>query len=80
MVTRAQLAQATKDNPAAQQDSLDDSANCGQAPPSYEDQPSSSNEQTALLGDPISNEDNDLVAKADIATQMQFARKVYAIL
>jgi hypothetical protein len=49
---------STKYTPAAQRDSLDDSTNYTQAPPSYEDQPSSSHDQAALLGGPRSSEDN----------------------
>lgn len=46
--------------PAAQRDSLDDSAHYTQAPPSYEDQPgsSASHDQETLLGGPRSSEDN----------------------
>jgi hypothetical protein len=45
--------------PAAQRDSLEDEARrYTQAPPSYEDQPSSSGDQDALLGGPRSSEDN----------------------
>jgi len=49
---------STKYTPAAQRDSLDDSTNYTQAPPSYEDQPSSSHDQAALLGGPRSSGDN----------------------
>lgn len=49
---------STKYSPAAQRDSLDDARNYTQAPPSYEDQPSSSHDQAALLGGPRSSEDN----------------------
>jgi len=77
-----------KYSPAAQRDSLDDSANYTEAPPSYEDQPSSSHDQAALLGGPRSSDDNipddfkfgGSVAEATIDIRMQFVRKVYAIL
>lgn len=48
----------TKYSPAAQRDSLDEASNYTQAPPAYEDQPSSSRDQDALLGGPRSSEDN----------------------
>jgi hypothetical protein len=78
----------TKYSRAAQRDSLDDSAHYSQAPPSYEDEPSSSADQAALLGGPRSSEDNipddfkfgGSVAEATIDIRMQFVRKVYAIL
>jgi hypothetical protein len=49
---------STKYTPAAQRDSFDDSTNYTGAPPSYEDQPSSSHDQAALLGGPRSSDDN----------------------
>lgn len=49
---------ATKYSPTAQRDSLDESVQYTQAPPSYEDQPSTSQDQDALLGGPRSSEDN----------------------
>jgi hypothetical protein len=78
----------TKYSRAAQRDSLDDSVHYSQAPPSYEDEPSSSVDQAALLGGPRSSEDNipddfkfgGSVAEATIDIRMQFVRKVYAIL
>jgi protein lifeguard len=48
----------TKYSPAAQRDSLDDSSRYTRAPPPYQDQPSSSQDQAALLGGPRSSEDN----------------------
>jgi len=79
---------STKYSPAAQRDSLDDSVQYTQAPPSYEDQPSTSRDQDALLGGPRSSEDNipddfkfgGSVAEATIDIRMQFVRKVYSIL
>jgi hypothetical protein len=47
----------TKYSPAPQRDSLDDTTLYSQAPPSYAE-PSSSNDQDALLGGPRSSEDN----------------------
>jgi hypothetical protein len=52
------MAANTKYTPAAQRDSLDESSHYTQAPPSYEDQPSSNQDQAALLGGPRSSEDN----------------------
>src|SRR5277367_6313974 len=49
------MSSTTKYSPAAQRDSLDDSTHYTQAPPSYEDQPSSSHDQAALLGGPRSS-------------------------
>jgi hypothetical protein len=49
---------STKYSATAQRDSLDDSTNYSQAPPAYEDQPSSSHDQAALLGGPRSSDDN----------------------
>ncbi|KAF4629801.1 hypothetical protein G7Y89_g8345 [Cudoniella acicularis] len=73
---------------AAQRDSFDDTANYSQAPPLYDDEPSSSTDQAALLGGPRSSEDNipddfkfgGSVAEATIDIRMAFVRKVYAIL
>ena len=52
------MAGTTKYSPTAQRDSLDESSQYTQAPPSYEDQPGSSQDQAALLGGPRSSEDN----------------------
>lgn len=52
------MADTTKYTQARQRDSLDDAAQYTQAPPSYEDQPSSSRDEDALLGGPRSSEDN----------------------
>jgi hypothetical protein len=52
------MASNTKYSPAAQRDSLDDTAQYSQAPPSYVDAPSSSHDNDALLGGPRSSEDN----------------------
>lgn len=52
------MASTTKYIPAAQRDSLDEATQYTQAPPSYEDQPGSSQDQAALLGGPRSSEDN----------------------
>lgn len=43
---------------APQRDSLDDAAHYPQAPPSYQNPPSSSRDQDTLLGGPRSSEDN----------------------
>jgi hypothetical protein len=51
------MADTTKYTQARQRDSLDD-AHYTQAPPSYEDQPSSSRDEDALLGGPRNSEDN----------------------
>jgi hypothetical protein len=48
----------TKYTAAAQRDSFDDTAHYSQAPPSYVDEPSASNDSAALLGGPRSSEDN----------------------
>ncbi|KAI9804399.1 MAG: hypothetical protein M1825_001298 [Sarcosagium campestre] len=81
------MAANTKYQPAAQRDSLDETADYTQPPPSYSDEgPSSS--QSALLGEPRSSDDNipddfkfgGSVAEATIDIRMQFIRKVYAIL
>jgi len=82
------MSSTTKYGAAPQRDSLDESARYTQAPPSYEDQPSASHDQDALLGAPRSSEDNvpddfkfgGSVAEATIDIRMQFVRKVYAIL
>ncbi|KAI9743376.1 MAG: hypothetical protein M1818_003222 [Claussenomyces sp. TS43310] len=89
------MSSSTKYSPAAQRDSLDESANYPQAPPSYEDHPlasqdhpTASQDQDALLGGPRSSVDNipddfkfgGSVAEATIDIRMQFVRKVYAIL
>jgi hypothetical protein len=52
------MADTTKYTQARQRDSLDDAPHYTQAPPSYEDQPSSSRDEDALLGGPRSSEDN----------------------
>lgn len=73
---------------ARQRDSIDDANLYTRAPPSYEDHPSSSRDEDALLGGPRSSEDNvpddfkfgGSVAEATIDIRMQFVRKVYAIL
>jgi hypothetical protein len=52
------MAHTTKYAQAPQRDSMDDTALYTQAPPSYEDQPSSSRDNDALLGGPRSSEDN----------------------
>lgn len=52
------MADTTKYTQARQRDSLDDAAQYTQAPPSYEDQPSSSRDEDALLGGPRNSEDN----------------------
>jgi hypothetical protein len=78
----------TKYQPAPQRDSLDNTAMYSQAPPSYVDEPSASNDQAALLGGPRNSEDNvpddfkfgGSVAEATIDIRMAFVRKVYAIL
>ncbi|KAG0645152.1 Transmembrane BAX inhibitor motif-containing 4 [Hyphodiscus hymeniophilus] len=78
----------TKYTAASQRDSLDETTGYSQAPPAYVDEPSSSADQTALLGGPRSSEDNipddfkfgGSVAEATIDIRMQFVRKVYAIL
>jgi hypothetical protein len=78
----------TKYTPASQRDSFDNTAQYSQAPPSYNDQPSSSRDNDALLGGPRSSEDNvpddfkfgGNVAEATIDIRMAFVRKVYAIL
>jgi len=72
---------------AAQRDSLEE-ASYSQAPPAYNDEPSASTDQAALLGGPRSSEDNipddfkfgGSVAEASVEIRMQFVRKVYAIL
>jgi len=82
------MSDSTKYNKVAQRDSLDESAQYTQAPPSYEDHPNASNDADALLGGPRSSEDNipddfkfgGSVAEATIEIRMQFVRKVYAIL
>lgn len=48
----------TKYTAAPQRDSFDESPRYSQAPPSYVDEPSSSNDQATLLGGPRSSEDN----------------------
>lgn len=48
----------TKYTAASQRDSIDETTHYSQAPPSYVDEPSSSNDQAALLGGPRSSEDN----------------------
>jgi len=81
------MSPTTKYSPAAQRDSLDDTAHYSQAPPSYAE-PSTSADQDALLGGPRSSEDNipddfkfgGSVAEATIDIRMAFVRKVYAIL
>jgi hypothetical protein len=52
------MANTTKYAQAPQRDSMDDTALYTQAPPLYEDQPSSSRDEDALLGGPRSSEDN----------------------
>ncbi len=52
------MSNTTKYTPAAQRDSLDEPANYTQPPPTYDDQPSASHDQDALLGAPRSSEDN----------------------
>jgi len=52
------MAANTKYTAAPQRDSFDDTAAYSQAPPSYADEPSSSNDQATLLGGPRSSEDN----------------------
>ena len=52
------MAGATRYTAASQRDSLDDTAHYSQAPPSYVDEPSSSADNTALLGGPRNSEDN----------------------
>jgi len=82
------MSQTTKYTAAPQRDSLDDTANYSQAPPSYIDEPSASTDQATLLGGPRSSEDNipddfkfgGSVAEATIDIRMAFVRKVYAIL
>jgi len=82
------MSTTAKHNPADQRDSLDESVNYTQAPPSYEDQPSASQDHDALLGGPRSSEDNipddfkfgGSVAEATVDIRMQFVRKVYSIL
>jgi len=82
------MSPTTKYSAAAQRDSLDDTAQYSQAPPSYVDQPSSSADQAALLGGPRGEDDNipddfkfgGSVAEASIHIRMAFVRKVYAIL
>jgi FtsH-binding integral membrane protein len=83
------MAANTKYSPAAQRDSLDDTAMYSQAPPSYTDGPSASTDQAALLGGgPRSSEDNipddfkfgGNVSEATIDIRMAFVRKVYSIL
>jgi len=82
------MSNTVKYTPAPQRDSLDDSPNYTQAPPSYNDAPSSSQDQDALLGGPRNSEDNipddfkfgGSVAEATIDIRMQFVRKVYSIL
>lgn len=82
------MAANTKYTVAPQRDSLDESPRYSQAPPSYVDEPSSSNDQATLLGGPRSSEDNipddfkfgGSVAEATIDIRMAFVRKVYAIL
>jgi len=51
------MAGNTKYQPAPQRDSLDETS-YSQAPPSYVDEPSASNDQATLLGGPRSSEDN----------------------
>jgi FtsH-binding integral membrane protein len=83
------MAANIKYSPAAQRDSLDDTAMYSQAPPSYTDRPSASTDQAALLGGgPRSSEDNipddfkfgGNVSEATIDIRMAFVRKVYSIL
>lgn len=77
----------TKYQPAPQRDSLD-TAMYSQAPPSYDDGPTASSDNDALLGGPRNSEDNvpddfkfgGSVAEATIDIRMAFVRKVYAIL
>jgi hypothetical protein len=52
------MAGTTKYTAASQRDSLDDTAQYSQAPPSYVDEPSSSADNAALLGGPRNSEDN----------------------
>jgi hypothetical protein len=53
------MAANTRYSPAAQRDSLDDTTHYSQAPPSYSDhQPSSSDDDAALLGGPRDTGDN----------------------
>lgn len=78
----------TKYTAAPQRDSFDDAAHYPQDPPSYQNEPSASRDQDALLGGPRSSEDNvpddfkfgGSVAEATLDIRMQFIRKVYAIL
>jgi hypothetical protein len=53
------MAANTRYSPAPQRDSLDDTAHYSQAPPSYTDQqPSSADDDAALLGGPRDTGDN----------------------
>lgn len=70
-----------------QRDSLDEQPGYSQAPPSYEQAESSTNE--ALLGGQPRGEDDNIpddfkfggvVSEATLDIRMQFVRKVYAIL
>jgi len=82
------MSSTTKYSAAAQRDSLDETAGYSQAPPSYVDGPTSSQDNDALLGGPRSSEDNipddfkfgGSVAEATIDIRMAFVRKVYSIL
>ncbi|KAI9802584.1 MAG: hypothetical protein M1833_001657 [Piccolia ochrophora] len=80
------MAANTKYQQAAQRDSLDETNEYTQPPPSYQAGPSGSGD--ALLGEPRSSDDNipddfkfgGSVAEATIDIRMQFVRKVYSIL
>ncbi|KAI9676121.1 MAG: hypothetical protein M1817_000866 [Caeruleum heppii] len=81
------MASTTKYQPAPQRDSLDETHNYTQAPPSYQAQGGSTSSQDALLGEPRTSDDNipdDFKAcsrsQATLDIRMQFVRKVYAIL
>lgn len=52
------MTSTTKYTPASQRDSLDESSRYTQAPPAYDDEPTPSHDQDALLGGPRGDDDN----------------------
>jgi hypothetical protein len=52
------MSKSTKYSSAPQRDSFDEASRYSQAPPAYNDEPSTSSDQAALLGGPRSSEDN----------------------